>query len=114
MAKVNIEDLAPGMVLAADAVLASGRAMLRAGQTLTEKHIQTFKAWGLTEASVEGVSQQELEESQQASLDPAVRQEIETRLQALFRHADLSHPAMSELYRLRLRADARAAAGPRR
>ncbi|HEC20225.1 MAG TPA: HDOD domain-containing protein, partial [Gammaproteobacteria bacterium] len=55
MAILNLQDLKPGMVLAADAKHHSGRVLLAAGTELTEKHLKVFHTWGLTEADIDGV-----------------------------------------------------------
>lgn len=103
MAILNLEDLKPGMVLAADAKHHSGRILLAAGVELTEKHLKVFHTWGLTEADIEGVDPAQLAEQAMEQLDPVVLAEAEQQMKARFRHTDLSHPAVAELFRLSLR-----------
>ena len=44
--------LAEGMVLAADIKNKHGNILIKEGNTLTAKHVQLMKAWGVTEADV--------------------------------------------------------------
>ena len=59
MGKVNLENLKPGMILAAKVTERGGRVLLGAGMELTEKHISIFRKWGITEADVQNISQEE-------------------------------------------------------
>lgn len=98
MAIVNLEDLKPGMVLAADAVHLNGRVLLRSGTELTERHIQICKMWGLTDAEVEGAHDEGIEGPR--GIEARFLQEAESEMREAFRHTDLQHPAMAGLFRL--------------
>jgi len=111
MATLNLEDLKPGMVLASDAKHHSGRILLAAGVELTEKHLKVFHTWGLTEADIEGVDLDQVAEQQNQELDPAIVAAAEQQTKARFRHTDLTHPAMAELFRLSVRNCAKQLAG---
>jgi len=97
---INIENIEPGMVLAGDAKARNGRVLLRAGKTITEKHIETFKAWGVTEADVEGITKEDLAASAAAQADPKLFEKAERMTRARFRHTDPNHPFVDELQRL--------------
>lgn len=103
MATLNLEDIKPGMVLAADAKHHSGRVLLAAGVELTEKHLKVFHTWGLTEADIEGVDPNEMAEQANLELDPEILATAEKEMRTHFRHADLNHPAVAELFRLSVR-----------
>ena len=98
MAIVNLEDLRPGMVLAADAVHLNGRVLLRSGTELTERHIQICKMWGLTDAEIEGVQDEGTKGP--GGIEPRFLQEAESEMREAFSHTDLHHPAMVGLFRL--------------
>lgn len=100
MAKVNLDDLVAGMVLADDAVHLNGRVLLQAGTELTEKHLKIFRAWGLTEATVVGANDEEIKQHAIEHLDPAQLALAEQKLQLLFSHLDMEHEPVAELYRL--------------
>ena len=55
MPVIKVEDMEPGMILAADAVCLNGRVLLRAGATLSEQNLKIFRTWGLSEANIQGV-----------------------------------------------------------
>ncbi len=107
MAILNLQDLKPGMVLAADAKHHSGRVLLAAGTELTEKHLKVFHTWGLTEADIDGVDPQQVAAEEYQEIDPAILQLAEQQNRERFRHTDLQHPAMAELFRLSIRNTAR-------
>ncbi|HKK01758.1 MAG TPA: hypothetical protein VJ955_06280 [Desulfuromonadales bacterium] len=99
MASVRIDNLEPGMVLAADVKDSKGRLLLTKGVTIEAKHLLVFQTWGVTNVSVEGdddlpadplpaeISQKEMNQAREALL-------------ASYRHTDLKHPAIAELFRL--------------
>ena len=100
MATIKLADLEPGMVLTADAVLLDGRVLLRSGVTLTEKHIRTFKAWGLLEANVFGVSEEAVNAAATEGLDPERLARAEAQVREHFRRNDPAHPVVEELMRI--------------
>lgn len=103
MATINLEGLQPGMVLLEDAVHFNGRVLLGAGMTLSEKHIMLFKTWGLSEANIEGLGKEDITSQSVALIDPEQLKNIEQELNKLFMHTDQTHPAIAELFRLRMR-----------
>ena len=101
MASINLEDLEEGMVLSADAKDANGRVLLRAGTALIAKHLTIFKTWGILSADIAGVSREDVEASHDKVLDPIALEKADEILKVMFKHTDLLHPAIAELYRLR-------------
>lgn len=94
------------MVLAADAKHANGSVLLRAGTTLSEKHIKTFRAWGIVAVEIEGVSgATDLANAPGDTGDAAIAQAREV-IDQRFRHTDPSHPLIAELLQLCIRAQA--------
>ena len=100
MGKVNLENLKPGMILAAKVVERGGRILLGAGVELTEKHISIFRKWGIAEADVRSVTQEEAAANVNAHLDPRLLQEGEARMARLFHLTDMKEPFIAELSRL--------------
>jgi len=102
MAVLQLDELQPGMVLACDAICMNGRVLLRAGAELTEQHLRIFRTWGLSEADIEGVDEAEIHDKRLSVADPSVVEKMRAEIQVRFRHADTSHPMMTELYHFAL------------
>ncbi len=100
MGNINIEDLQPGMKLSRDVKDRSGMVVLASGTEIADKHIKIFKSWGITEADVEGIEQDDLTTAFTARIDPALRQAAETEADHLFRHNQRNHPVVDRLYHL--------------
>jgi hypothetical protein len=97
---LNFENLQPGMVLGADVKDRNGRVLLAAGQEITEKSLRVFRMWGVTEADVRGVVQEEVAAMTLTEFPPEVLQASETKLAGLFLHCNREHPVIKELLRL--------------
>jgi len=54
MPHISIKDVEAGMELSEDVTDRSGRVLMRAGATLSEKHIKVMKTWGVTHISSSG------------------------------------------------------------
>ncbi len=104
MAAISADDLAPGMVLATDAKHANGSVLLRAGTTLSEKHIKTFRAWGIAAVEIAGVSSDEVRSNALGDTSDAAIALARDVMNQRFRHANQGHPLMAELLQLCLRA----------
>jgi len=100
MGKIALEDLQPGMVLARDVKDFSGRVILSTGMEITGKHLGIFRAWGITEADVAGVEQEDLATAVTARIDPELRRRAEAEADTLFRHCPRNNPVMDRLYHL--------------
>lgn len=102
MAKVRLKDLKLGMVLASHARDPNGRLLLPAGEEITDKHIRTFKAWGMAEVDVEG----DKDEAGVPASQPAVKKvktvpvQVQEEVDELFRYSNREHPAIKELMEL--------------
>jgi hypothetical protein len=100
MALIRFDNLAAGMLLAKDVFDRSGRLLLAGGTELTPKHIRILQTWGVSEVDINSADVQEMisvlpEEVSQEQLDA-----VEELFRNRFRFADLSHPAMKELFHL--------------
>ncbi len=98
MSFVHTDKIRENMVLAEDIRDPRGRLLLKKGQKITGSHIRVFKMWGVTEVNIEG----EMTVGHVAEPDSTAEEikAAEDRLRPLFKHVDLNHPAVSELFRL--------------
>ena len=97
MGKLNLDDIKPGMKLEKDAQERSGRVLLRAGTEITERHLNIFRTWGVTEADIESMSREEAAAQAALELDPEALQAAEAFIDPLFAHTDSNHAAVREL-----------------
>lgn len=98
MSLIHVDKIQPGMRLAADVRDQNGRVLLAAGHELTERHVRIFRMWGVTEAEIK-------RDDRDDALVPATHpdpaaENLEDQAEFRFRHSDLNHPAVKELYRL--------------
>ncbi len=99
MGIINLAEIKPGMVLADDLKHNNGRFLLSRGSKLTSKNIRIFKMWGVIEADIEGVTQNDVEENVISQIEPAIVEAAEKKVRKRFVHTNLKHPAISELFR---------------
>jgi hypothetical protein len=99
---VPTENLIPGMLLAADVRDRNGRLLLKAGTELTDKHLYILRTWGTVEADIAGADVSQECTSGICAIDPEILAGIEAELTPLFRHTDLTHPAIRELLQIRI------------
>ncbi len=107
MGMVHLDNLKPGMILAADVHDRNGRLLLGAGNELNDKHIYIFRTWGVPEADITGMEEDSLARTPTDSIDPEIRAAAEAELKPVFRHADLDHPAIAELLQISITRKAR-------
>ena len=99
MAQINLNDLQPGMVLAAPVYNKNEGLLLQKGVSLTDKHLKIFKTWGVTEADVEGYDKDKVEDDRYAFLSEEEIAEIESKL--LHRFPDITeNEVMAEVFRI--------------
>lgn len=87
----------PGMTLGEDVRNFDGQILLSQGTSLTDKHIETFKAWGVSEAPIREGNGRPREEEK---IDPQRSAQIQVETDELFRRANRDHPAVEEMMRL--------------
>ncbi len=100
MGKVAIENIEAGMILAGDVHDRSGRMLLGAGSELTHKHLVIFHTWGVLEADITGVGDDEAADHIPTGVDLQELAAAERAVATLFRHTKQDHPAIVELMRL--------------
>jgi hypothetical protein len=100
MGKINLDEVAPGMVLAADVFEIHGGLLAVAGNEISEKSITIFRKWGIRELEVEGITSEILHDEKLATLDPEQMQKIEKKVTFLFRHITGEDSFIKELKQL--------------
>jgi hypothetical protein len=100
MAKIRIKDLKMGMVLASHAKDPNGRLLLPAGEKISDKHIRTLMAWGITEVNIEGNEDEALKSKPSAKNTQPFPQQLAEEVGELFRYSNGQHPAIKELIEL--------------
>ena len=110
MGVLNLNDIKEGMVLAADIKNKHGNILIKEGNTLTAKHVQLMKAWGVTEADVVGFDRDQVEKQEMHALSPDAIEAVEKELRAVFPPVD-HHPIMAEIYRIARKLRLRQVAG---
>ena len=105
---LHIQHIRAGMELAQDIVSFTGTTLLKSGAILTERHLNAFEMWGITEADIKGIEDENTEEMNHDDLQPELFQNIVSELDRLFRRSDLTDPITAELYRIRKRIKFRA------
>ncbi|MBW1850582.1 MAG: HDOD domain-containing protein [Deltaproteobacteria bacterium] len=98
MSIIHTDDLRDSMILSEDVRDINGRLLLQKGQKIKANHIRIIKKWGVTEINVVGTPADELKTASQTAPDKIEGIERETR--RIFKHVDLNHPAIKELFRL--------------
>ncbi len=107
MGKIPTDNLIPGMVLASDVRDRSGRLLLRGGTELNDRHLYILRTWGIIEVELAGAEEDPEGPEFANGIAPELWSAIEGEITPLFHHADLSHPAVRELLRIRIDREAR-------
>lgn len=94
---VRVNELKPGMTLAADVKNFDDRVLLFQGAELTEKHIAIFKSWGVTE--VHAMEDPEPLSSDQ-EIDLQDLAEAQGKAAKLFCRTNQGHSAVKEMLHL--------------
>lgn len=76
----------------------NGRLLLKKGKNIQSGHIRIFKIWGVTEVNIRGSNGSK--NTSDSDLNPEKVEEIKEYTHNLFRHADLEHPALKEIFRI--------------
>jgi hypothetical protein len=99
MSMITLENLEPGMILAAKVCDKSGRLLLAEGVELEAKHLFIFRTWGIAEADIVGldgaVENVLMDNITQEKFDQA-----RNTLLSKYCRTDIEHPAICELFRL--------------
>ncbi len=97
MALVHVDHLKAGMVLEKDLLAFNGRFLLPSGASLTEKHIQTMKIWGVAEVAVMADQNEDFSIEAAPEISPEIFARGEDLLAPLFPTKPQESP-MKEMY----------------
>ena len=100
MGRININDLRTEMILSGELLAPNGRFLLPGGTVLEEKHIKIMKTWGVIEAEIKGLEQEDARAGTASEIDPEALRETEEYLRPLFILNDLENEVVREIYRL--------------
>ena len=84
MSMLNINDLKTGMILAQSVVNKHNVVILGKNHMLTEKYINYFKTWGITEVDIKDINSNQVIEQKMEALSNDVIESIERELDELF------------------------------
>ncbi len=100
MAVLNVEDVCVGMIVENDIQNQAGAIMLKAGQPLTERHIELLETWGISSLEI-------VEEKKKISIEEAPLHTKE-KLDYIFQDNARKYPIMKMFFDLRLEKEAAA------
>lgn len=98
MGVIHTDRLRPGQLLAEDVQDINGRLLLTKGKEIQSKHIRIFKIWGISEVKIVDDSQSNAE--MRAKEHTQNIEQVEDAVKTVFRHTDLEHPAIREIFNL--------------
>jgi hypothetical protein len=98
MALVQTDKLAEGMVLASDKHDRNGRLLLTSGTELSSRHIRMLMTWGVSHIDIIDSHLNSIDETEETQIDTAALKKAEDELRLYFRHNDMSHPIIAELF----------------
>ncbi len=108
MARMVLDTLNPGMRLEKPVFNLHGVLLLKAGEALTAKHLEMFKAWGIREADVVGAQGEQPAVAPQAELPPEILAQARAAATQRFRRAEpAGDPVLAEILRIATRRLAR-------
>lgn len=99
MGLVTINKIEQGMVLGEDLKDRNGRFLLPSGANLTARHIKMLKMWGVIEANIEGIDQEDVEDNAISEMNPETIEMAEKMVRGRFRYSNTDHPATQVLFR---------------
>ncbi len=97
MPALRIEHVQEGMELGGDVLDRNGQPLLRAGTVLSEKDLRRFKMWGVAEVDIAGEGG-ETDELAVVTIDPALLEKYQPEVRELFKHTNLEHPFIAQLF----------------
>ncbi len=98
MAKVHIDQLEEGMILSTDVVTMNGQLLLKEGVTVTARHANIFRQWGINEIHIQGDAPEiEAGDGGIDELADDLRTEVENRVETLFQNVTVQHKVVDLL-----------------
>ncbi len=100
MGKLHIDELRPGMRLQSDVFGMRNRKLFPAGTVLEDRQITAMKAWGVTEAEIEGVTRKDLADQPGPEIPPQILEAARGVVDDCFRGTHAGNEFMEEFHRL--------------
>lgn len=98
MSRIKVKQLEVGQQLDSDVHSGNGRLLLIAGTTLTAKHLEILRTWGVAEVDIVGEGAGEEANSVLFDkLPDEAKRRIEQQVAQQFMHCDQHHPVIKEL-----------------
>ena len=101
MNKIRIQNITPGMCLAADVKNHHGMVILPKGSRLKKKHIDIFQMWGVVEIEVED-KPEVASPGKVQEIDPILYEKAKEEAMKRYRLTNVDHPAIKEIFNLDL------------
>jgi HD-like signal output (HDOD) protein len=101
MFAVPTDKLKPGKILAEEVRDINGRLLLARGNEIGANHIRIFKIWGVSEVAIEGPARGN--DKFDPELNPEIVEQVQKTVKSLFRHVDLDHPVIKQIFDLAVR-----------
>ena len=99
MPSIPLQNLHPGMRLAADVNNTLGECVVAKGSIVTRNHIPLFHSLGVEKVEVVAVSNENVSQNHM-TVDPVIQNRAVKEAMSHFRLTNLDHPAMIELFKL--------------
>lgn len=103
MGILHIDELEEGLELAEDVLSPQGMKIAGQGDKVTAKHMKAFKAWGITEVTVQGSDKNETEPRDDEPKKEIPQQLVVQQTDHLFEKTNRNNPVIAELYDLALK-----------
>ncbi|EKD26984.1 MAG: hypothetical protein ACD_79C00945G0005 [uncultured bacterium] len=84
MKTIKIKQATPGMITSKPVITKSGMVLLSEGNTITEKHIDIFKKWGIQEITVDAPENTAFNDSESRKINAKQLKDIESKLASRF------------------------------
>lgn len=100
MGMLSIKNIREGMILTDDLLDRNGRLLMTRGTVLNEKYLKICKIWGVVEAPIEGISNEDVNSAALNDFEPAEVKKATEYVNQRFCHTEADHPGIKELMRL--------------
>jgi len=98
MVMVKVDRLNADMQLGDDVRDINARLLFKKGQRIEARHIKIMKMWGVSEVLVKGEAEEETPGD--LAVDPELLEKVTAATAVVFKHVDMTHPAIAEIFRL--------------
>jgi hypothetical protein len=107
MPKLKLEQLKPGMVVAAGVKNMDDMLLIPPGCELTERHLNILETWGIAEVDVQVAEEAQEPADPLSRLSATQAARLESEIRALFWELDKSNPVQQNILNLMMRRQAK-------